>query len=198
MKPLVKYPHNTETHFFITLSFLEFTTHSFIRPSLCDTLTMANFYHQETPIYYSDYNSYWEPQLPPSIHIHPESPAGQLGLTPEELEPILRKQQEFLRNELAQPPPTLTRSTSTYHLGARAEPQPNPTSLSPQQEATWLGINPEELAAISEESVCEQAKWLAKDQAKWREREEKRWRGKVREDRDIGEKENRKRTEEAE
>jgi hypothetical protein len=83
---------------------------------------MANFYHQETPIYYSDYNSYWEPQLPPSIHIHPDSVAAKLGLTPAEMAPILQEQQEFLQNELqnelAQPPPTLTRSTSTYHLRA--------------------------------------------------------------------------------
>ena len=111
----------------------------------------------------------------PSTYIHPESPAGQLGLTPEELEPILRDQQEFLRNELAQPPPALTRTTSTHHLRARAELQPKPTSLSPQQEAARLGITPEELAAIGEESFREQTEWIAKDEAEWREREERRW-----------------------
>jgi hypothetical protein len=93
--------------------------------------------------------------------------------------PILQEQQEFLqnelRNELAQPPPTLTRSTSTYHHRGRAEPQPKPTSLSPQQEAARLGITLEELAVISEESIREQAKWLAKDEVEWREREEMRW-----------------------
>ena len=44
--------------------------------------------------------SYWEPQLPPSIHIHPDSVAAQLGLTPSEMAPILQEQQEFLQNEL--------------------------------------------------------------------------------------------------
>jgi hypothetical protein len=38
-----------------------------------------------------------------------------LGLTPQELEPILHDQQEFLRNEFAQPPSIITRPT-TYHL----------------------------------------------------------------------------------
>jgi hypothetical protein len=57
---------------------------------------MEDFYYQNTPIYNSTPSSYWEPQLTPSIHIHPESAAGQLGYTPEELAPILREQQEFL------------------------------------------------------------------------------------------------------
>src|ERR1700691_6061963 len=57
-----------------------------------------------------------ERQVMPSTYIHLESPASQLGLTPKELEPILRDQQEFLQNELTQPPLILTRSTTTYHL----------------------------------------------------------------------------------
>jgi hypothetical protein len=91
----------------------------------------------------------------------------------------------------------LTRSTTTYHLKARTEPQPNPNSLSPPQEAARLGITPEELAAIGKESFREQTEWIAKDEAEWREREEKRWRGKVGGDRESGEEESRKRTEEA-
>jgi hypothetical protein len=222
---------------------------------------MANFYHQNTFIYNSGYNNYWEPQLPSSTHIHqdsvaaqlgltpmemapilqeqreflrnelrnklaqpplvltrpatssychrepwvmpntyinPESPAGQLGLTPEELMPILHDQQEFLRDKLAQPPPALTRPTTTYHLKAQTEPHPNPNSLSPQQEATRLGITPEELAVIGEDSIHKQIEWIAKDKAKWREHEEKRWQGKAGEDSESEEKENRKRTEETE
>jgi hypothetical protein len=83
---------------------------------------MANFYHQKTLIYNSGYNNYWEPQLPPSTHIHPDSVAAQLGLTPTEMAPILQEQREFLRNELrneiAQPPPVLTRpATATRNSG---------------------------------------------------------------------------------
>jgi hypothetical protein len=138
------------------------------------------YYNINSPYYTSANNHYyWEPQLPPSIHIHPDSAAAQLGLTPADMVPILQEQREFLRNELrnelAQPPPALTRTTSTHHLRARAEPQPKPTSLSPQQEAARLGITPEELAAIGEDSIRDQAEWLAQDEVEWREREERRW-----------------------
>src|SRR6202167_2451449 len=115
----------------------------------------------------------------PNTYIHPESPAGQLGLTPQELDPILRDQQEFLRNELAQPPPILTRPTTTsYHHTTRIEATPNPVfHACPQQEAAELGIGPEELTAISEQATREQAEWLAKDETEWKNREEERWRG---------------------
>src|SRR6202050_386474 len=113
-----------------------------------------------------------EPQLPPSIQIHPQSAAGQLGYTPEQLAPILREQQQFLlAEELAQPLPVLTRPTTRYHRTTRIETQPDPAFYTrPQQEAAQLGISPEELAAI------------AKDEAKWREREGDRWRGEQRTD----------------
>jgi hypothetical protein len=62
--------------------------------------------------------AYSPPRIAPSSYIHPESAAGLLGITPEELAPILQDQQEFLGDELAQPPPALTRSTTTYHLKA--------------------------------------------------------------------------------
>jgi hypothetical protein len=107
-----------------------------------------------------------------------------------------------LRNELAQPPPTLTRSTTTYHLKPQIKTQPDPAFYAcPQQEAARLGIILEELAAIGEDSIREQAKWIVKDKAKWRERKEMRWRDEVREvreDRERGERENRKGAEEAE
>jgi hypothetical protein len=76
--------------------------------------------HYQIPAY--NHNHYREPQLLPSNYIH--SAAGQLGLTPAEMAPILRQQQEFLQDELAQPPPALTRST-TYHLKVQIETQPN-------------------------------------------------------------------------
>ena len=123
----------------------------------------------------------------PSTYIHPESPASQLGLTPKELKPILEHQWEFLQDELAQPPHTLTRPTTTHHHMVQVKPQPNPTPLSPQQEAAQLGMTPQELANISKQAIRKQAKWLAKDETKWRECKEKRWQGKVREDRETRE-----------
>src|ERR1700729_993879 len=114
-----------------------------------------------TPIYN---HYYWEPQLPPSLHIHPQSAAGQLGYTPEELAPILHEQQQFLQDELAQPLHVLTKPTTTsYHCTTQIEATPNPTFYAcPQQEAAQLGISLEELATISEESIHEQNEWLAK------------------------------------
>jgi hypothetical protein len=151
-----------------------------------------------SPYYTPAHNHYyWEPQLPPSIQIHPQSAAGQLGYTPEQLAPILREQQQFLlAEELAQPPPALTRHTTRYHRTTRIETQPDPAFYArPQQEAAQLGISPEELAAISEESIREQNEWLAKDEAKWREREGDRWRGEQRTDNETTERDGGERVE---
>src|ERR1700685_401084 len=131
-----------------------------------------------SPYYTPAHNHYyWEPQLPPSIQIHPQSAAGQLGYTPEQLTPILREQQQFLlAEELTQLPPALTRPTTGYHHTTWIETQPDPAFYAhPQQEATQLGISPEDLATISEEAIREQAEWLTKEEAKWRNREEERW-----------------------
>src|ERR1700691_4905309 len=134
-----------------------------------------------SPYYTPAHNHYyWEPQLPPSIQIHPQSAAGQLGYTPEQLAPILREQQQFLlAEELAQPPRVLTRPTTTsYHRTTRIEATPNPVLYArPQQEAAKLGISLEELAAISEQAIRDQAEWLTKDEAEWKNREGERWRG---------------------
>ena len=112
--------------------------------------------------------------------------------------PILQEQYELMRDELAQPPPTLTRSTTTYHLKVRIETQPKPAPPSLQQEAARLGITPEDLAAISEEAVREQAEWLAKEEAEWRSREEERWRGGWEADREHTGEEKEEETEEME
>ncbi|KIM76999.1 hypothetical protein PILCRDRAFT_12368 [Piloderma croceum F 1598] len=87
-------------------------------------------------ILYDDYSliEYAQPHPDLNFAIHPDSAAAQLGLTPEELAPILQEQQEFLnsldsmgykpeqqqhlRNELAQPPPILTRPTTTQLIPA--------------------------------------------------------------------------------
>jgi len=133
---------------------------------------MDNIYNNSPYYTLANYYNYTLPE----DYISPNSAAAQLGLTPADMAPILQEQYELMRDELAQPPPALTRSTTTYHLKARIETQPKPAPPSPQQEAARLGITPEDLAAISEEAVREQAKWLAKE-AKWRSREEERWRG---------------------
>src|ERR1700735_2067737 len=128
--------------------------------------------YSNSPYNTPSYNHYyWEPQLPPSIHIHPQSAAAQLGYTPEELAPILREQQQFmLAEELAQPQRVLTRPTTTsYHRTTRIEATPNPVFYArPQQEAAKLGISLEELAAISEQAIRDQAEWLVKDETKWK------------------------------
>jgi hypothetical protein len=46
------------------------------------------------------------PTITPSIHIHPNLSATQLGLIPKDLKPILQHQQEHLLDEYAQPPLT--------------------------------------------------------------------------------------------
>src|ERR1700689_3498474 len=92
--------------------------------------TLANYYNHTLP---EDY-------------ISPNSAAAQLGLTLADMAPILQEQYELMRDELAQPPPALTRSTTTYHLKARIETQPNPAFYAhPQQEAAQMGITLEEL-----------------------------------------------------
>ena len=53
------------------------------------------------PYYIPAHNSNY---IQPLDYIHPDSIAGQLGLTPPELAPILQEQQELMRDELAQPP----------------------------------------------------------------------------------------------
>ena len=134
---------------------------------------MDNIYNNSPYYTLANYYNYTLPE----DYISPNSAAAQLGLTPADMAPILQEQYELMRDELAQPPPALTRSTTTYHLKARIETQPKLAPPSPQQEAARLGITPEDLAAISEEAVREQAEWLAKEEAEWRSREEERWRG---------------------
>jgi hypothetical protein len=146
-------------------------------------------HYYNSPYYTVNNNYYWEPQPPPSIYIHPESPAGILGYTLEQLAPILRKQQQFLRDKIAQPPPVLSRPTTTsYHRTTRITTNPDPAFYThPQQDAAQLGITSEELASISEASIRKQNEWLAQDEADWRERKGERWRGEATTGRESGE-----------
>ena len=84
--------------------------------------------------------SYSELHTQPEIIIHPNSTAAQLGLTPAELAPILREQQEYLRDEVAQPPPTFTQPTTVHLIPATKQ----------------LGLTTEEV----EEVLQDQKDWM--------------------------------------
>ena len=103
--------------------------------------------------------------------------------------PPLQHQRKHLRDELAQPPPALTRSTITCHHKARVQPQPKPTPLSPQRGTARQETTLEDLATTSEEAIRERSEWLALDKAEWREREGERWRGEWRASREQEEEE---------
>ena len=67
---------------------------------------MENSYYSNTHYHNTTYNPLW---TTPSAHIHPDSAAAQLGLTPDALTTILQDQQrEYqwheLEYEAAQPP----------------------------------------------------------------------------------------------
>ena len=68
--------------------------------------------------------SYSELNAQPAIVIHPNSSAAQLGLTPEELAPILHEQQleYYLRDDGAQPPT----QPAIYNYTTKVEPQQPP------------------------------------------------------------------------
>jgi hypothetical protein len=91
----------------------------------------------------------------------------------------------------------LTRSTTTYHLKTRAEPQPKPTLSRPNQETARLGTTPQEPAATSEDPIRRQVEWLAKSAAEWRRSEGERWRGEWRAKREYEGEEREGQTEEA-
>jgi hypothetical protein len=66
-------------------------------PYINGIFIMEDSYYLNTPFYIPAYNSYHnEPQIPLGTYIHPESAAGQLGLTPTELALILEEQHEFM------------------------------------------------------------------------------------------------------
>jgi hypothetical protein len=97
--------------------------------------------HYQIPAYNHHHS---EPQLPPSTYIHPDSAAGILAITPEELAPILQDQQEFLQNKFAQPLPIITEPT-TYHLIPATQ---------------QLGLTQEEI----EEVLKDQRKWMREEE----------------------------------
>jgi hypothetical protein len=111
--------------------------------------------------------------IQPLDYIHPDSIAGQLGLTPAELAPILQEQQELMQDELAQPP---SRPDYHYHLTPVELPlpqpqlQPNPTPYDPHSTPAYLaqlGYTPEELEELDLECIREQAELLAIDDTEY-------------------------------
>jgi hypothetical protein len=116
---------------------------SFTRVIRLDQMPLDHSFYVGSPLQIPAYN----PHRTPNTHIPPDSPAGILGLTPEELTPILREQQQIMRDELAQPPPILTRTptTTTTHL------------IPPTQE---LGLTKEEV----EEVIQDQEDWLREEE----------------------------------
>ena len=145
---------------------------------------MAHYYGPDSPYHIPAYNH--NCYLPPD-HIHPNSAAAQLGLTLEELTPILQDC-ENLQNEFAQP---LTEPTTYHNHTIRAEsPQPPPNLAPPAlpksvaDTIAQLGLTPTELAALEEECIREQTEWLAiEDEADRMVRERGELRGRQEESR---------------
>jgi hypothetical protein len=85
-------------------------------------MPLINGYFVMDDSYYIDSQfhipSYRKFHTQPEIIIHPNLATTQLRLTPAELAPILREQQEYLQDEIAQPPPTFTRSTTARLIPA--------------------------------------------------------------------------------
>ena len=112
---------------------------------------MENSYYSNTHYHNTTFNPLW---TTPSAHIHPDSAAAQLGLTPDELTTILQDQQrEYqwheLEYEAAQPP---HRFADTIH---------------PDSVAAQLGLSLEDMEGILED----QREWMRQE-----EEEEQRYR----------------------
>ena len=101
---------------------------------------MDDSYYIETQFHILSYS---ELHTQPEIVIHPNSAAAQLGLTPAELVPILRKQQEYLQDEYAQP-----------------LPNPARTAVHPNSTVMQLGLTTEEI----EEVLRDQEDWLREEE----------------------------------
>jgi hypothetical protein len=101
-----------------------------------------------TSFYIPTYN---ELRITRSTHIHPNSSAAQLGLTPSDLEPILQDQREYLQNEYAQPP---ANQATSYHHNTRIKTPPNlALETQPQTATEQLGLTPEEAREVHEECI---------------------------------------------
>src|ERR1700720_1800778 len=93
------------------------------------------------------FSYYSPPRMTLSTHIHPDSVAAQLGLTPEELTPILQDQQcEYQQHELeyeaAQPPLYLTHTIHPDSTAAQLGLEDMEEVLEDQRE--WMRQEEEE------------------------------------------------------
>ena len=137
---------------------------------------MADYYYGPgSPYYIPAYNQ--NHNFTSDQPIHPNSAAAQLGLTPEELAPILREQQ--CEYEFAQPP---TQPTAYHNHAIQAKPPQPPSNPAPyvhlQSVAARFGLTPTEIAEIEDECIHNQAEWLAiEDEANRRAREGRELRG---------------------
>jgi hypothetical protein len=131
------------------------------------------------PYYIPDHNPNY---IQAPEHIHPDSVAGQLGLTLEELTPIERKHREFLHDRFAQPP---TQSTTYHHnrYTPTEPPPPPPDSASPTLSQSiadliaHLGITPAKLEEMEQDSDREQRLFAIKYEAEQTTRRDRDWRG---------------------
>jgi hypothetical protein len=111
-------------------------------PRINGYFVMDDSYYTDSDFHILTYNKL---QAPPELGIHSNSAAAQLGLTPEELTPILQELQqdsEYLQYEHAQPLPNLTRPT--IHVNSAT---------------TQLGLITEDIADILED----QEQWLREE-----------------------------------
>ena len=98
-----------------------------------ESIYNSPFTYGPGPYYIPDHNPNY---IQTPDYIHPDSIAGQMGLTPEELAPILQEQQELMRDEFAQPLSRLPTPTAHPELkedayegyGMAYDPYPAATS----------------------------------------------------------------------
>ena len=104
---------------------------------------MDNIYNNSPYYTLANYYNYTLPE----DYISPNSAAAQLGLTPADMAPILQEQYELMRDELAQPPPALTRPDTTNYGLEEHQVIPS-TYIHPESPAGQLGLTPQELDLI--------------------------------------------------
>ena len=124
------------------------------------------FIYGPGPYYIPDHNPNY---IQAPEYIHPDSIAGQLGLTLEELAPIEQEHREFLC-KFAQPP---TQPTTYHNHYTLTEPLPPPPDFAlptlPQSTPTYLAqlrYTQAKLDKMDRECICEQRVLIAKYKAK--------------------------------
>jgi hypothetical protein len=107
-------------------------------------------YYTDTPLYIPPYNNSSNNNYVPPDHIHPNSAAAELGLTPEELAPILREQQRKCWYEYVYAQPPWSALAVHDDIGAQSAPPP---FIHPESATTQLRLTPEEAREVHEECI---------------------------------------------